>query len=390
MRLIRTAVPAAVIAVLWLASARLEFGWQNVLGPVRRILAVVAPGAVQPQDLTAPAPWAFLMIALSMLALAAIYAALLALVRRQTPVAETATTVFAPYSGRPQAPDPAPATASAGTTFAAYWLCAVASGFLVAAIPLVVGLAVTGVAGQSPFGLAAELGGAALWGLVFGWIPALVAIALDNAGSDRRALQRWAIAVPAALVLLLAATWLGLPGPGVHTAEPQNQAQNPTSPEPVPTPPIPTGPPVPIVAPGDWQVDPLWCTSGQLAMTAGVPDAALGSRGMLIHAQNVGDAACVVESYPDVAFSNILSGALDVSVDHGGGMLGEDPGVSRIELQPGATVVSTLTWKAMPRGITASWLYLAGYSGAERQAVQVETDISGGTVAVTAWGLPAA
>ncbi|MET1052495.1 MAG: DUF4232 domain-containing protein, partial [Mycetocola sp.] len=153
----------------------------------------------------------------------------------------------------------------------------------------------------------------------------------------------------------------------------------------------PTGTPVPLVAPGTWQIDPLWCTSSQLEMTAGVPDAALGSRGMPITAQNVSDAACVVESYPDIAFSTTLGNAIDVRINHGGAMLGDDPGVTRIELEPGASVVASITWSAMPTaGLDAAgWLYVAGYHGAERQMLLVETDITGGDVSVTAWGVPA-
>ena len=374
-------MPALVAAVLWLVSGGLELlGRQTLSGPVRHVLSIVAPETVPVQELTAPPLWAFTMIALSMLALAAIYAALLALVRRQPAIAGDAPAGVAPYSGQAQV------AGNTATAFAAYWLCAVASGFLVVAIPVIVELGVAVVTRQTPFGLASErLAGAAQWGLVFGWIPALVAIALDGVGrSDQRAFRRSVIAVPAALVFLLAGVGLSVAAPKAHAAV---QAQIPAEPAPAP---IPTGTPVPLVAPGDWQVDPLWCTSGQLAMTAGMPDAAAGSRGMVIRAQNVSDAPCVVESYPDVAFSNAVSSAIDVEVDHGGGMLGDDPGVTRIELQPGAEVVATLTWSAMPRGDAAGWLYVAGYHGAERQMVQVETDITGGTVSVTAWGLPAA
>jgi hypothetical protein len=36
----------------------------------------------------------------------------------------------------------------------------------------------------------------------------------------------------------------------------------------------------------------------------------------------------------------------------------------------------------------AGWLYVAAHTGAERQMVQIDTDITGGTVSVTAWGVP--
>jgi hypothetical protein len=141
------------------------------------------------------------------------------------------------------------------------------------------------------------------------------------------------------------------------------------------------------VAPGEWQIDPLWCTSGQLEYSAGQADAALGSRGMPIYVTNVSDAPCVLESYPDVAFSDPTTSALEVAVDHGGTMAGDDAGVSRIDLQPGGQAEAILGWGAMAASSTepAGWLHVAAYHGAERQMVPVDTDITGGAVAVSAW-----
>lgn len=359
MRLIRASIPAVVAALLWLASGGLELlGRQTLPGPVRHVLSLVAPETIPVQELTAPAPWGFIMITLSVLALFAVYVALAAVVRRQLP-------------------------GNTATAFAAYWLCAVASGFLVPAIPVVIELANAVVQQQTPFGLVAErAAGAAQWGLIFGWIPAIVAVALDGAGRpERRVFSRRMIAIPAAGLFLLAAVGLTVAAPLAYAAV---QAQIPS--EAVPEP-APTGTPVPAVAPGDWQPDPLWCTSGQLEMSAGVPDAALGSRALLMRAENVSDAACIVEGYPDVAFADEFSSALDVAVDHGGGMLSDDPGVARIEVLPGAAVVSTLGWSAMPTAgqDAAGWLHVASHHGAQRQMILVETDITGGTVSVTAW-----
>jgi hypothetical protein len=362
MRLIRATFPAAIAALLWLASGGLELlGRQTLPGPVRHVLSLVAPETIPVQELTAPAPWGFLMTALSVFAILAVYAALAALVRRQHP-------------------------GNTATAFAAYWLCAVASGFLVPAIPVLIELANAVIQQQTPFGLVAErVAGAAQWGLIFGWMPALVAVALDSAGRrERRVFARRMIAIPAIVLFLLAATGLTVAAPLAYAAV---QAEIPT--EPVPEP-APTGTAVPPVAPGDWQADPLWCTSGQLEMSAGEPDAALGSRALVMRATNVSDAACIVESYPDVAFADEFSSALDVAVDHGGTMLSDDPGVTRIEVQPGASVVSTLAWSAMPTaGLDAAgWLHVASHHGAERQMIVVDTDITGGTVSVTAWALP--
>lgn len=385
MRLIRAGLPAVVAALLWLASGGLELlGRQTLSGPVRHVLSLIAPETIPVQELTAPAPWAFIMISLSMLAIAAAYAALAAVVRMQQP-ADTAT-AFAPYAGS-AAPTTRSGRRDTATAFAAYWMCAVASGFLVPAIPVAVELVNALVQQQTPFGLVAErVAGAAQWGLLYGWIPAAIAVALEASGDpERRVFARRVIAIPAVALFVLAGAGLTLASPQALAAV---QAQIPTEPAPAP---LPTGTPVPGLAPGDWQIDPLWCTSAQLQMTAGQTDAALGSRGLVITAQNVSDAPCIVESYPDVAFADEYSNALDVTVDHGGAMLSDDAGVTRIEVLPGASVVASLGWKAMATAgqETAGWLHVAAYHGAERQMAVIETDITaGGTVSVTAWALP--
>lgn len=277
----------------------------------------LAPETVAIGQLTSPAPWGAVIAGLSALAVAGAYAALLALVRvRRVEV-------------------------SALTAVAAYWMCAVVAGAAVAAVPVAATVVQAVVVERTvPWSFADTLLlSAAHWGLVWGWAPALLARALDG---DTRPRSRLGLAGSAALVYAVAAVALVAAAPAADSAR---GAAVPSVPEPEPA---PTGTPVPAVAPGEWQVDPRWCTSGQLELTAGPADAALGSRVMPVHAANVSDAACVLESYPDVAFSDPLTAALDVAVDHGGRMGSE-----------------------------------------ERQMVQVDTDITGGTVSVTAWELRA-
>jgi hypothetical protein len=99
MRLIRAGLPALVAAVLWLVSGGLELlGRQTLSGPVRHVLSIIAPETIPVQQLTAPAPWNVLIVALSMLAIFAAYAGLAAIVRREQPA--DAATDFAPYAGR--------------------------------------------------------------------------------------------------------------------------------------------------------------------------------------------------------------------------------------------------------------------------------------------------
>ena len=239
---------------------------------------------------------------------------------------------------------------------------------------------------------------AAHWGLVWGWLPALATIILGRADvtapatpaatppstptsaaartAPRGRMVGPAIALAAALVTLVAvepiavAAWHG-----------DLQAQ-----EPAPAP-APTATPVPEVAPGEWQVDPLWCTDNQLEFAASEPDSAAGSRGMRVVATNVSAATCVLEGYPDVAFSDPVTSALDVRIEHGSAMGGDDAGPVRLELAAGDAATATIAWRAMAASDQepAGWLHLAPYHGGIRQMLQVETDITGGEVIVGAW-----
>ncbi|MPV35576.1 DUF4232 domain-containing protein [Georgenia subflava] len=366
MRLLRAWAPALLAAALWLGSAGLEYAGRRTLsGPVRHMLSLVAPETIPVGELTAPAPWGVVMAGLSCVAVAAAYAVILSLVRRRSPQPGTGPTALA-----------------------AYWFCAVAAGSVVAAIPVLAELVVALRERSVPFGLASEhLVGVAHWGLVWGWAPALLALALDmRQDGSRPAHRRRASAVPAAAVLVVAAVGLLIAAPQADAAR---QAAIPTGtaePEPAPT-----GTPVPPVALGEWQIDPLWCTTGQLEFAASPVEPALGSRAMTVTATNVSDAACVLESYPDIAFSDPVTSALDVRIDHGGTMLNDDAGPVRIEIAPGSHARTTLGWGAMSTAGRegAGWLHIAAYHGAERQMVQVDTDITGGAVTVTAWQLRA-
>lgn len=110
---------------------------------------------------------------------------------------------------------------------------------------------------------------------------------------------------------------------------------------------------------------------------------------MSVTAANVSQAPCVLEGYPDLAFSDPVTTALDVRVEHGSAMGADDVGPVRLELAPGATAKATIAWRAMATAESdrepAGWLHLAPYHGGIRQMMQIETDIIGGDVIVTAW-----
>lgn len=280
--------------------------------------------------------------------------------------------------------------------FAAAWFAAIAAGTLTVAVPF--GVAALAAA-ANPAELAQlapdPLAAAALWGVLWGWLPALTARllverpldgaeGLDAHPSGPRG--RRPVLTVGAVVAVLGLGVASVLGPiaedAWHTAL---QSEIPEE----SAPPAPTGEPVPEVAPGDWQIDPLWCTDNQLEFSASSPDAAAGSRAMRITATNVDQAPCVLEGYPDLAFSDPVTTALDVRVEHGSAMGADDSGAVRLELAPGATAEATIAWRAMSTSQSdrepAGWLHLAPYHGGIRQMLQIDTDIIGGDVIVTAW-----
>lgn len=367
--LVRLLLPGIVAGLAWVVSdwmARLAFASPGLLQ--RTILGALAPDTM---SVGAEAEWP--AGALTALAWAVGVGAAYLL----------ATTLLRPLTGR--------------SGFAASWFAAIVAGALVAGIAAV---ATVVAAIADPMARAqlssAFLPVAAHWGLVWGWLPALATVLLARAdvpvpatpesepsstpasrpGTTRIAVVAAAIALAAALVTIVAvepiavAAWHG-----------DLQGR-----EPAPAP-APTATPVPEVAPGEWQVDPLWCTDNQLEFAASEPDAAAGSRGMRVVATNVSGATCVLEGYPDVAFSDPVTSALDVRVEHGSAMGGDDAGPVRVELAAGDSATATIAWRAMAASDQdpAGWLHLAPYHGGIRQMLQIETDITGGEVVVGAW-----
>jgi Protein of unknown function (DUF4232) len=360
--LVRFLLPGIVAGLAWVASdwvARLAFASPGLLE--RTLLGALAPDTM---SVGAEARWP--AGALTALAWAVGVGAAYLLV----------TTLLRPLNGR------------AG--FAAAWFATIVAGALVTGI---VAVATTLAAVADPLARAqvssAFIAVAAHWGLVWGWVAALATVvtrgtdvpapaapAVAPRAPARRRIVSAAIALAAALVAIVAvepiaeAAW--------HS---DLQAQEP-APEPVPT-----ATPVPEIAPGEWQVDPLWCTDNQLEFAASEPDAAAGSRGMRVVATNVSGATCVLEGYPDVAFSDPVTSALDVRIEHGSAMGGDDAGPVRLELAGGDSATATIAWRAMAASDLepAAWLHLAPYHGGIRQMLQVETDITGGEVVVGAW-----
>ncbi|SDS64666.1 DUF4232 domain-containing protein [Microterricola viridarii] len=267
--------------------------------------------------------------------------------------------------------------------FAAGWFAVIAAGALVQGV-LAVGLAAMGwldPSARAAFSVE-PVQAAAYWGLVWGWLPALLHARLQ--ARRPRAARRpatAAVAAPAVAVALALVALLALVPAGEDAWHRALAAEEP-APEPVPT-----GTPVPEIAPGEWQLDPEWCTENQLSLAASEPDAAAGSRGMSVVATNVSQAPCVLDGYPDVAFSDQETGLVDVRIQHGSSMGGTDVGPVRLLLGPEEQAVASIAWRAMPTDglATADWLHLAPYHGGLREMLAFCSDVTGGEVVVGAW-----
>ncbi|GAA1520470.1 hypothetical protein BJ978_003198 [Agromyces terreus] len=376
MRVARWIVPPVVAIAAWFASGWIAHaGMASGSSAATRITRVLAPDTL-PVGASAPGPWGPLAVLASALAIGGGFALLALLLR----------------AGR-------------GTPgFAAGWLAAVLAGTAVAALP-VFGTVIAGLVASTPFVLPTTESAAvgAYWGVLWGWLPALAVVAFEPAravtGSPaqttpatptgpRRAHRRpVAVAAAAALVGLIAVAAI-VPAAdqawhraiSAEAADSDGELHEPSEP-------IPTGTPAPDVAPGDWTVDPTWCTENQLEFTASEPDSAAGTRGMRVTAVNVSSAPCVLDGYPDLAFSAITTGAVDVRVLHGGGLAEPDAGPVELTVEPGSGVEAELSWRAPAASDLepADFVLVAPYAGAVRTYVPARTDITGGDVEVTAW-----
>lgn len=186
-------MPALLAATLWLVSGGIEWLSRQRSGFVLEVLDLLAPETVPMGHLVAPAPWPRVLAGLSALAVAGAYAAALALVRVRRREAPTVTTL------------------------AAYWMCAVVAGAVAAAVPFVITVVGALADGRLPSGLAGTyLVTGAHWGLLWGWLPALLARALDTDDADSR--PRTGLAVAGLLVLLAAGVGTAMADPAAEAA----------------------------------------------------------------------------------------------------------------------------------------------------------------------------
>ncbi|MRG60857.1 DUF4232 domain-containing protein [Agromyces sp. CFH 90414] len=362
-RVLAVAVPALVAVAAWFASDALSQLPLSTPSPtISKALRLAAPATIQ-APLDAPEPWGAWVAAASVLAVAGGYACFAAVFR----------------------------TGRGAAGFAAGWLAAVLAGVVAVGIPTGVQVAGAVLDRQlQAFPSVEVVGAAAYWGVVWGWMPALAGALLARARATPATRApgrgRGILIASSATIAVLGLGALAIATP--LALEAQRAVDQAVIAQSEPAPPEPIGVPIPEIAPGDWQVDPSWCTENQLDFSASRPDAAAGHRGMRITATNTSTAPCVIEGYPDLAFSDPVTNGFETRVLHGGGMLAEpDAGPVRLDVAPGASVVADLSWRAPARSDRdpAGFVHVAAYPGAVRQFVQVDTDITGGELEVTAW-----
>jgi hypothetical protein len=242
------------------------------------------------------------------------------------------------------------------------------------------------------FGAAAASG--ALWGVVAGWMPGLIAArgatrAATEPGRSTRRSWSWVIAAASVVFVLIA----GIAGEEARRldieaqVEAARQVQAETS---FGAPPDPNakGAPVPTEAEASVPHEPQWCTPERATLLLGGSDAATGHRGQAVQLMNFSEEPCVIEGYPDIAFGDQNNHLLDATIEHGGSFMTQDFGVQRIEVPAGGYAVAYLGWDAASThgALIAATLHAAPVPGMTRGSWPVELDIvEGSTVAVTAW-----
>jgi hypothetical protein len=289
-----------------------------------------------------------------------------------------------------------------GVGFLCIWLSAVIAAYLVAAVWA---FGAT-IANAAPTGLEwafrsaqPDLLASASFGVVWGWLPALVAVlvagrrvpdAPGDAQPRRPVRLRWAVILAVALVIGT--------GAGVVLAQPAAEradriaaggtADGLPAVTPSPTPRPAAAPP--RVAPNAVSPGANWCPPAQTVLSASGVEGALGHRALTLVLINRSRAACVVDGYPDVAFADADGHAVAIDVGHGSSYTAADPGPTELTVAPGASVEAHLGWAATgARDDTVSSLRAAAYPGGERTPLAIDSDLVAGTsVSVTAWAAP--
>ncbi|MGO3319080.1 MAG: DUF4232 domain-containing protein [Microbacterium gubbeenense] len=226
---------------------------------------------------------------------------------------------------------------------------------------------------------------AARWGLLWGWMPALVStlcgVPGPNRPSGRRAIIVATVLVIAAALacMFLASTTRGAALSArteVATQDPPKQTE----------PAAPTDPP-PAVAE---TIDPDFpgrCAADDVSVEIGGFDAATGSRYLTFEARNMSAEACDLRGAPDLAFASDVGNAIrPVIGPRNFTTAGEPIGEDVVTLAPGGTARADLVWRAPTGRPIDLTVLLAPWAGAVRTSTSEVLDVvDGGEMALTPW-----
>lgn len=376
----RLFVSSLVAGALWLLVVAIRWGFWQLQNSYSQ-LGTLVPDLVPVTVWTWPDAWPALIVVLAALAVVTCHVLVASLATRR-----------------------GEASAAVGV-----WFAAVAAGAIVGlAMDLAVAwdsLALFGPRGLLGGEFATTAAWGALWGLVIGWMPGLVAArapaaetpSAENSAAEASARRSSGWLVAAAAAAVVAVVVAGIAGESAKQqhfaalAEAEREAQAETS---FGAPPDPnaTGEPVPETAGVSVELDPQWCTEDRAVLLSGEPDAATGHRALPIRLMNFSEEPCVIEGYPDIAFGDQNGHLLAATVEPGSSFMTQDLGPQRIEIPAGGSAITVLGWDAAsPHGaLVTKTVYAAPTAGMVRGSWPIDLDIvEGSTVAVTAWQLDA-
>lgn len=383
---VRRGLVSGTVGALCLATALIAAAIGST--PLARVQQAVLPTGGTPFMWSWPAPWPLLVPLVGALAAAAVHAAILRVV---------------------------PAASAGRAVVARTWLAAVAAGAVVGMTVdavLVFGTLFTHGWALWAVDLGSRAASGAYWGLLYGWIPALVAHRLARhtatpvaglpvapesgavaPGRGPSTTGGALIAVGVAVVSLILLGSVHLAGNEAAQAQVRADAEE-TQPAPAdgslrPDPEAP-GDAVPERVDGGGITGTDACTPDRAMMLIHDVDGATGHRALPLELMNFSEAPCVIEGYPDIAFGDQNGHLLAVTVEHGGSFMGSDPGPSRITIPPGRSARAIIGWDAASTHgvLVARTIWGATLAGETRGSKPVDADIvEGGTVAVTAWHL---
>ena len=362
---------AGVAAVLWIASGAIAAALM-VHDVVRGNFGGVLPSTVPLPVWGQPQPWPLLADLVGGVSVALVHRAV--------------TRLF-------------PVVGDRRLVFAVAWFAAVVAGGLVGLAGDLATIAASFPPPRAQMllnGLGDGAGVGAYWGLIQGWVPALLVVLLtgrSRAEAVRRGPRSVVALVVAAVVACAAVVGVGVAGASAaRVADLQQQAvaSGFTGDAGALPDPNAEGTPVPTVAPEPVQQEADWCTPAQAMVLRGDRGAATDHRSLSLKLMNFSDAACVIDGYPDIAFADQNGNALRVSVIHGGSFMTTDAAPARVEVPAHGSAITYLGWDASATkdALVASTLYAASFAGETRGSWPMTLDIvPGSTVAVTAWQL---